>query len=184
MATNAVGVDIRIHPFYRNIVSKVKCGSCDFGTRTWEQPTLGDMMAHIEETGHRLTFYLTTICSMWDEDLERSKTLTPSLDEFLDVNPVYEITQALPGENVPGDPAERLRRALRWQGFDADHIEDSDLGIQFEMREVWRCADGLTHTLEMDAPPMGYVCPLCGKNDQWKRVPRARRVFSTPPPHP
>ncbi len=176
-------MDIRVHRFYSNILSKTECQKCDRGRSGGGALSLGEMLEHIERTGHRFHFQTRSVHSLEDQNREGTKTMSPRLDEFLEVAMMYSVVQIKPGEVQPASYNQVLRRHLEQQGFDAAGLDDKDVEERFEIRQVWRCNDGYSHSVELDEKPEGSGCPVCRK-DRMDAVERARMKFTAPTPHP
>ena len=174
--------DIRVHRHYANVVTGVRCRECGLGRLGGKNLRLGDMLEHIERTGHRFRFETVSIHTMEDENREgATRTLSPKLEEFLDISPVHEVVEIEPERLEPTGYGAVLRRQLERQGFDTSNAGDEELAGRFEMRQVWRCGDGYSHTVELDKLPEDGRCPVCGRN-RMRPAERARQKFPTHPP--
>ncbi len=118
--------DIRVHRFYHNIITGTRCGECDRGHQGIRPLKLGEMLEHVERTGHSFYFQIKSVYSLEYSlecqdpgRMETAETPNPRLDEFLDINPVYEVVQTKPGETQPATYEQTLRSQLEQQGFDA-----------------------------------------------------------------
>ena len=174
-------MDIRIRRHYANILAGVSCRECGLSRRGRRTLSLGDMLEHIERTGHRFRFETVSVHTMADENREEGTgTLSPGLEEFLDINPMHEVVEIEPKRLEPTGYGAVLRRQLERQGFDTSNAGDEELEGRFEMRQVWRCGDGYSHTVELDQLPEDGRCPVCGR--EMKPAERARQKFPTYPP--
>ena len=173
-------MDIRVRRFYRNIMNSTRCQQCDLGHRGPGTLSLGDMLEHIERTGHAFHFETRSIHSLENQSRMDFKTMNPRLDEFLILQPLYKVIQADPDGVQPVSHSHALRRQLERQGFDASEIQDDDLEKRFEIRLAWRCDDGVSHVVELDQVPENERCPVC--KNRMTPVERARRRSPTKGP--